>query len=357
MCDMDMGVDCDIDFDSDMEGERDNSYAFESLESVDNIDWEVMLDTAESADDLNEIKDFLTNDGLPDICEEDEGDSPKVLTRDITPEILESREHDTNEVLDNYRENLREYGVQDDKIEEYINQGREKINAEYESLDHGDISSNIYSQPENWEEIAASLIEHDFVEAEELSSETQELDINYDEIYENIQQEALEHGFEDVQIDADPERLESSLQNFDASVWESFSLEEQKNTMAELADYVVDIIGFDSPPAIEYYNNAREGEFGGYDAATNTLHINEYMLYNSNEAADTIAHELWHAHQHECAMNPQNARDYQYQYNFENYISPSLGQEAYEEQLVEAEARAFAAQFKDRLDMIKGRTR
>ena len=90
--------------------------------------------------------------------------------------------------------------------------------------------------------------------------------------------------------------------------------------------------------------------------STNTLHINEYMLYNSDEAADTIAHELWHAHQYECAINPQNARDYQYQYNFENYIPPELGQDAYEAQLVEAEARAFAAQFKDRLSMIKGRS-
>jgi hypothetical protein len=131
----------------------------------------------------------------------------------------------------------------------------------------------------------------------------------------------------------------------------------KKETMANLADFVVDLVGFDNPPKIEYYNNEKEGDFGGYDASTNTLHVNEYMLYNSREAADTIAHELWHAHQHECATNPQNARDYQYQYNFENYIKPELGQEAYENQLVEAEARAFAAQFKDRLELISGRSR
>lgn len=359
MCDMDMGTDCDMDTDlnSEISNEIDESFDFESLESVDNIEWEAMIDAADSVDDLNDIKGFLMNNELIDICEEDGGDSPKVLTRDITPEILESRERDTNEVLDNYRDNLRGYGVREDRIEEYINQEQEKINVEYESLDQGDTLSNLYPQPENWEEIAVSLLDRDLVESEQLRSEVQEQDINYDEIYEDIQQEALEQGFEEVQIDSDPERLENSLRNFDESVWESFSLEEQKSTMAELADYVVDIIGFDTPPTIEYYNNAREGEFGGYDVATNTLHVNEYMLYNSNEAADTIAHELWHAHQHECAMNPQNARDYQYQYNFENYIPPSLGQEAYEEQLVEAEARAFAAQFKDRLDLIKGRAR
>lgn len=37
------------------------------------------------------------------------------------------------------------------------------------------------------------------------------------------------------------------------------------------------------------------------------------------------------------------------QYNFENYIRPEMGHELYENQLVEAEARAFAQQFKGRL--------
>lgn len=74
-----------------------------------------------------------------------------------------------------------------------------------------------------------------------------------------------------------------------------------------------------------------------------------HMLYDNNEAADTIAHELWHAYQHERAMNPQSAKDYQYQYGFENYIRPDDDFTAYQDQLVEAEARAFAQQFKDRL--------
>lgn len=298
-----------------------------------------------------------------------DGESPMVLTRDVTPEIIESRERDTEEVLDNYRENLRWYGVSEEQIEEFVEQERDKINAEYERLDRGDTASNIYYQPTDWEELANSLtigqpaqfgeevtdeidIEQD---VEQANAEMQELSINYDEIYEEIQQEVLEESFADIHIDADPERLDNSLENFNSSTWESLTLDEQKNSMEALADYVVDVIGFENPPAIEYYNNEQVGDFGGYDSTTNTLHVNEYMLYNSDEAADTIAHELWHAHQHECAINPQSARDYQYQYNFENYIAPELGQEAYEGQLLEAEARAFAAQFKDRLSMIKGR--
>lgn len=64
-------------------------------------------------------------------------------------------------------------------------------------------------------------------------------------------------------------------------------------------------------------------------------------------------HELWHAHQYKCAISPQDALDYQYQYNFENLL-PELGQEAYETQIVEVETRAFAAQLKDRLSLLKG---
>lgn len=79
------------------------------------------------------------------------------------------------------------------------------------------------------------------------------------------------------------------------------------------------------------------------------------MLADSEEAADTITHELWHAHQRECANNPRDVRDYQYQFNYENYITPEMGHEAYENQLIEAEARAFARQFKGRIKEMAGR--
>lgn len=379
---------------------------FESLEDPQNavvdeetaeVDWdqpilnelsdEIPYSEPEMVATENEIQEFIENENNPDELEalrdsllsgeiavetdeSAEDDSPMVLTRDITPEIIESRERDTEETLDNYRDNLRDYGVSEEQIEEFVEQEREKINAEYESLDRGDTSNNIYYQPTNWEETADSLnagqaeqlseeasneldIEQ---EVEQTNAELQEMNINYDEIYEGVQQEALEESFANVNIDLDSERLDTSLENFNASTWENLSLDEQKGSMEYLADYVTDVIGFDNPPNIEYYNNEQEGDFGCYDSSTNTLHINEYMLYNSDEAADTIAHELWHAHQYERANNPKNTRDYQYQYNFENYIPPELGQEAYESQLVEAEARAFATQFKDRLSMIKGRS-
>lgn len=191
---------------------------------------------------------------------------------------------------------------------------------------------------------------------EDTISELQELEINYDEIYGGLEQEELNRAFENINIDADPERLEASLESFQQQTWDNLTLDEQKESMSDLTDYVIETIGFDNPPHIEYYNNPRNGDYGGYNPSDNTLRVNEYMLANSEEAADTIAHELWHAHQRECANDPKDVRDYQYQFNYENYITPEMGHEAYENQLIEAEARAFARQFKGRIQEMAGRT-
>jgi Zn-dependent peptidase ImmA (M78 family) len=130
-------------------------------------------------------------------------------------------------------------------------------------------------------------------------------------------------------------------------------LEGQKEQITGLFDYVNDVLGLENPPNIEYYNEPEQGNYGGYNPATNTLSINEYMLYDSNEAADTVAHELWHAYQHERAANPQTPKDFQYQFGFDNYIRPGDDFDGYQSQLVEAEARAFADQFKGALAQIR----
>lgn len=92
---------------------------------------------------------------------------PKVLKRTITPEIRASRERDVEAVLDNYRENLRDHGVTDKTaIECFIHEERSKMQKEYESLDNGDCSSNIYHTPTDWEGIASKMKEQE-LEAEE----------------------------------------------------------------------------------------------------------------------------------------------------------------------------------------------
>ena len=335
---------------------------------------ESQIENTENIEELTQIRNQILQEDLReneaqeygDYSEEYIEDKPKTLVREITPEIIESRNADTEEVLDNYRENLREYGVDEDAIEQFVTQERDKINAEYESLDRGDLESNRYYVPTDWEGVAAGL-RREQIEASNIEGIVESIDtiiepidpseIDYDEVFEGLDS----YDFDGVDYLQDVERLDSSLISFRPERWQELDLNQQKEAMTELAEYVQEVTGLENPPTIEFYNNPVDGDYGGYMASTNTLSINEHMLYDSNEAADTVAHELWHAYQHERAMNPQSAKDYQYQYNFDHYISPKrdmfgrfVNFTEYQDQLVEAEARAFAEQFKGRLGGYSG---
>ena len=97
-------------------------------------------------------------------------EGPKVLKRTITPEIRASRERDMETVLDNYRENRRDHGVTDEAaIERFVSEERSKMQKEYESLDNGDCSSNIYHTPTDWEGIASGMKDQELEDEEEMS--------------------------------------------------------------------------------------------------------------------------------------------------------------------------------------------
>ena len=139
------------------------------------------------------------------------------------------------------------------------------------------------------------------------------------------------------------------LDNFQQDNWSDLSLDEQKQSMTDLANYVTADIGIENPPEIVFRDDMPDGSYGGYSPDTNTIEINVNMLDDSAEAADTITHEMWHAHQQEVASDPNNPRAGEYQEAFDNYISPEYDFEGYQEQMVEAEARDYAQGFKDRL--------
>ena len=217
-------------------------------------------------------------------------------------------------------------------------------------MDEAAIDSSYSPADEVTNEMPGSTDTEEGVEPEAFSAADLPNEINYDEVFEGLD----DYDFDGIDYASDTDRLDSSLDSFSSGTWERLTLDEQKSAINELAGYVEDVIGFDDPPEIIYYNNPVEGDYGGYSPDSNTLEVNEYMLYNNDEAADTVAHELWHAYQHQRASNPQSAKDFQYQYGFDNYIRYEDDIIGYQEQLVEAEARAFAQQFKDRLNM-KGR--
>jgi hypothetical protein len=171
--------------------------------------------------------------------------------------------------------------------------------------------------------------------------------IDFDVVFEGLDY----YDFDGIDINQKPEQLGNLLDGFQEDNWAEMDLAGQKEQITGLFDYVTDTIGLENPPNIEYYQG-EIGEYGGFDSSTNTLSINENMLHEADEAADTVAHELWHAYQHERALNPQSPKDYMYQAGFDNYIRPSDDFDAYQSQLIESEARAFADQFKDELTQL-----
>jgi len=167
-----------------------------------------------------------------------------------------------------------------------------------------------------------------------------------------------EYDFNGIDHLEDTERLDDLLRGFRPENWKEMSMEERKELIAELFWYVIDITGIRNPPKTVYYDeppNRNSISCGTYSCDDNAVRINEWLFDNRPDLVfDTVVHELWHAYQHQCAEDPRCPRGELYRDGFENYREPKYGHEAYENQMVEAEARAFAERFKDRFNKICG---
>lgn len=292
---------------------------------------------------------------LPDDDAIDEASGP-VLVRDPN-EQWEIGNNAINDTIEAIRDDLPDKGMEDgSEMEAIVMAERARLQEELAQDISGDFAtpsqSAAFADPvqSKTADLSPDIATVDQpVESLEPADEVADVppEIDYDAVYSGLDS----YDFDGIDVGSDVERLDSFLESFQPETWENLTVDEQKAAMSDLAGYVNDVIRFDNPPQIVYYNNPVAGDYGGYSPSTNTLEVNEYMLYESDEAADTVAHELWHAYQHERALNPQSAKDYQYQYGFDNYIRPDVDFTAYQDQLVEAEARAFAQQFKDRLSM------
>lgn len=150
-----------------------------------------------------------------------------------------------------------------------------------------------------------------------------------------------------IDIYSDKQQLEAIMGDFTRETWENLTITEQQERIDDLKNYIVDCIGLENPPEVTYYYNENPGDYAYVDPNANVICINEYNLWNNEEAADTIAHELWHSYQHQRANILENERDQLYLEGFENYISCDIDPIGYEEQFVEADAREFAQRFKD----------
>jgi len=233
--------------------------------------------------------------------------------------------------------------------------------SEVEENNNEHTEENIQNNDNSSEEIMAN----DNAEWEASTEDVSELPPEMDEelIYEGLD----EYDLDGISITDDTEHLHPIIQEFSEDVWSEKSVEDQKESVEKLAEYLQDVLGLENPPDIDYYNTLDDTDFGGYSARDNKLLINEYNLHMNDETVDTIAHELWHAYQHQCARSPrkgvEGSVDWQRQYGLDpkHYVSPIHDQsgkcinfDEYQSQFVEAEARAFAAHVKDYLNRMKG---
>lgn len=144
------------------------------------------------------------------------------------------------------------------------------------------------------------------------------------------------------------------LDRFGAAQWERLTDSEKAETIKELASVIGKKLGIKENPEIQFYNG-RDGSCGAYLPDENKVEINRNTMDDPQEVVDTVAHEMRHAYQHQRAGLQETWQDILYKINFENYISPIpladgkyLFFTDYQDQLVEAEARAFANIFTDK---------
>ena len=144
------------------------------------------------------------------------------------------------------------------------------------------------------------------------------------------------------------------MDRFGAAQWERLTDSEKVEAIKELAAVIGKKLGIEDNPEIQFYNG-RDGSCGAYIPSENKVEINRNTLDDPQEVVDTVAHEMRHAYQHQRAGLQETWQDMLYKINFENYISPIpladgkyLFFTDYQDQLVEAEARAFANIFTDK---------
>lgn len=177
-----------------------------------------------------------------------------------------------------------------------------------------------------------------------------EIENNFDvELFNEIYDRSEDEFEFDFVIDNE---LKSKISEYKEN-WKSFPDYEKKEAIFELVELISDRLGLDETPDTRYYAGD-DLAYGAYNQYNNTIELNENKLNSFEETIDTVAHELRHAYQNQCARNPQTITDVLYKINFENYISPEMNWDGtyknyleYYDQLVEAEARAFAKLFSD----------
>lgn len=130
---------------------------------------------------------------------------------------------------------------------------------------------------------------------------------------------------------------------FQPDNWCKMDYNEKVQAIKELGNCLSKALNLPISPKIRF--SKLEYAYGIYIDEYKAIEINTSYLNNPQEMIKTVAHEIWHAYQHMKARYQKTYKDYLYSLNFEKYIYGRDKYNCYEEQLVEAEARAFENYF------------
>lgn len=170
-----------------------------------------------------------------------------------------------------------------------------------------------------------------------------------DEIENRIKQDVYGRSEEDFTFDIDvkSKEIQESLAPFKETTWNGLDNVEKETAIVALEEAIASSLGINETPRIEFYEGEK-WDCGSYVPDKNLIKVNRNNFDSPLDLVNTIAHETRHAYQFQRACNIENYMDFLYAYNFTHYITPVLTENGYvnfieyQDQLVEAEARAFA---------------
>ncbi len=217
---------------------------------------------------------------------------------------------------------------------------------------------------EGGEELADKVREEHKVRAEEF----------YEKLREERQRKAEEEKvrkaqlakevFDEVNIDEVKELTRSYAEKVDPKMLEAIrnGMELDMDSGAQqMVGYMASILNLKEKPKVMYVNSLGDGtrgdctrKKGGDLVRLSKKFANQYNVYAQ---MGTLAHECWHSYQHMVSGveegTVQQDRREQYEYNFRNYVQPEQDFETYRKQLVEVEAREFAAAVQEKIEQYK----
>ena len=201
--------------------------------------------------------------------------------------------------------------------------------------------SSILSKGENvedardyWDQMFAETTEVTTITEEELAAE----------IFDRHPEEfSFDFPFDD--------EVTKAITRFDADEWCQLTVKERLAAIETFVELVGARLGLERIPDVKLFEGA-DNVLGAYVRGENQIELNEALLNKPQDLLKTLAHEIRHAYQYEHSLALETWEDFLYYVNFENYISPGVDENGYyhsfadyEDQLVEAEARAFAKLF------------